>query len=450
MGSADMVRLPLSLALMIHFSGWLTLIACLPMPLISLLVYSMIMYMHRQSKVVQEQFSKVTSRVQENLAGARVVKAHAAAHREQRDFRHESTKYMHESMKLALVMNFAWVAIAASVGLTILLVLWRGGLMVIGDRLPLADLVGFLVCVLMLAWPLAEFGWVLSLYQRGAAGMNRISEIFAEAPAIRDDEDTRHDLPPIQGAVAFDRVHFAYDGREVLHDIHFEIPAGRTVAIVGPTGGGKSSIVSLLTREYDPTAGRVTIDGIDARRIPVAQLRNAVGFVPQDLFLFSDTIRTNVTLGRPDAPDDAIDYACDVAQFRDTAAALEQGYDTLLGERGVNLSGGQKQRLTIARAIIRNPKILIMDDALSSVDTHTEEQILNALKEVTATRTSIIISHRVSTVQHADEILVITDGRITERGAHEHLLARGGVYADMYARQQLEDELEHENGETLP
>jgi len=442
MGSADMVRVPLSLALMVYFSAKLTLIACLPMPLVSLMVYAFVAYMHQQSRVVQEQFSKVTARVQENLAGARVVKAYGAAEREQRDFRKWSARYMRESMKLAVVMNFAWVSIGAVVGLAILLVLWRGGLMVINGHLLLGDLMGFLVCVIMLAWPLAQFGWVLTLYQRGAVSMNRISEVFAEVPSIRDDDRTRHDIPPIEGAIAFEHVYFGYGDRTVLNDVNFEIHAGQTVAIVGPTGGGKSSLASLLTREYDPVSGRVLVDGVDARQIPVAVLRDAIGHVPQDTFLFSDTVRANVTMGRPDATQEESDYACDVAQFRETVAGLDQGYDTLLGERGVNLSGGEKQRLAIARAIIRDPKILILDDALSSVDTDTEERILKRLEEVTTARTSILISHRVSTVQHADAIFVIEDGRLVERGTHRELLALGGVYAKMYARQQLEDELE--------
>jgi ATP-binding cassette subfamily B protein len=442
MGSVDMIRVPLSLAVMTYFSAKLTLITIIPMPLVSVMVYAFITYIHRQSGVVQDQFARVTSRVQENLAGARVVKAYAAASREERDFRKECEAYMRQSMGLALVTNFAWVSVGTVVGLTILLVLWRGGLLVINGQLPLGDLVGFMVCVMMLAWPLAQFGWVMTLYQRGAVGMKRISEILAEEPAIRDDADTRYDLPPVKGAVTFERVRFGFESRPVLHDINLSVPQGKTVAIVGPTGSGKSSIVSLLTREYDPAEGRVFIDGVDARRIPVAKLREAIGYVPQDTFLFSDTIRANVTLGRPDAAQTEIDYACRAAQLHETIEGLEQGYDTLLGERGVNLSGGQKQRLAIARAILRDPKILVLDDALSSVDTHTEERILNGLKEVTTQRTSVIISHRVSTVRHADEIVVVDDGRIVERGTHADLLALGGAYAAMHARQQLEAQLE--------
>lgn len=442
MGSVDMVRVPLSIGLMLYFSPGLTLVMAIPMPVVSAMVYGFITYIHRQSTVVQDQFAKVTSRAQENLAGARVVKAYAAAPREQLQFRRESEIYMRQSMKLGLVANFAWNSVGAIVGLTVLLVLWRGGLLVIEGRLLLGDLIGFMVCVIMLAWPLAQFGWVMTLYQRGAAGMKRISEVLAETPEIRDGAHTRHELPPIEGAITFEAVRFGFDGRNVLHDFDLEVSQGKTLALVGPTGCGKSSVVSLLTREYDPIEGRVLIDGVDAREIPVAQLRGAVACVPQDTFLFSDTIRANLLLGRGDAAQADVEQACRVAQINETIESLPQGYDTLLGERGVNLSGGQKQRLALARAILRNPRILILDDALSSVDTHTEERILAGLGEVAAKRTSILISHRVSTVQHAGEIVVVDEGRIVERGTHADLLARGGIYAAMYARQQLESQLE--------
>jgi len=343
-----------------------------------------------------------------------------------------------------VIMSIAWPMIGMVVGGTILLILWQGGKMVIQGGLTLADLTAFMVCVIMLAWPLAQFGWVLTLYQRGAVSMNRISEILNTKPEICDGAQTQEAAAVTRGGIRFEDVSFAYNGIEVLRDIDFEIPPGRTVAIVGPTGSGKTTLMALLTREYDPTQGRILIDGQDLRIIPLEQLRRAIGYVPQDTFIFSESIRENLRLGRPEADDAALRRACDTAQFTEALDETPAGLDTLLGERGINLSGGQKQRLTLARAILCDPIVLILDDALSSVDTHTEERILEGLRDVMATRTSIIISHRVSTVRQADQILVVDDGRIVERGQHEDLLSLNGIYAQMHRRQLLEAALEEE------
>lgn len=442
MGAIDMIRLPMALALMIYMSPWLTLLSLVPLPLITLLVYLFISFMHRQSERVQAQYAVITARAQENLAGARVVQAYGIEEREAESFQAECTKYLRENMKLASVMSLAWPMIGLTVATMILLVLWRGGVMVIEERLALEDYTGFIVCMLMLVWPLAEFGWIMTLYQQGAVGMNRIDEILAERPAIADGPQIQPELRVVRGGIRFENVSFAYADRPVLNAIDFDIPAGKTVAIVGPTGSGKSTVASLIAREYNPTTGRILIDGQDILKYPVHALRNALGYVPQDTFLFSASIRENLCFGRPDASVELMDAACDVAQFTETVAQLSEGYDTLLGERGINLSGGQKQRLAIARAVIRDPKILILDDALSSVDTQTEEAILMRLKRVMAARTSLIVSHRISTIRHADLIVVIDGGRIVERGAHDALVAHGGLYARMYDRQLLERELE--------
>ena len=442
MGTIDMIQLPLTLAVLAWFSSRLLLYMLIPLPFVSVIVYFVIMYMHHQSQRVQAQYADLTARVQENLSGARVVQAYGIGGRETASFTAESESYMRENVKLAAVMSLAWPLIGLIVGLMIVLVLWLGGLMVINGGLALDDFTGFVVAMLLLLWPLVEFGWILTLYQRGIVGMARMNEIFSEKPSVRDDEDTEPGFTVTRGGIRFDDVSFSYDSRHVLHKLDFSILPGQTVAIVGPTGAGKTTIVSLIMREYNATAGAVYIDDLDVRRIPLRSLRHAVGYVPQDTFLFSESIRENVAFGKPDATDEQVRYACEVAQLVETIDSLPNGIDTLLGERGVNLSGGQKQRVAIARAVIADPKILILDDAMSSVDTQTEEKILQRLRLVMEQRTSIIISHRISTVRDADLILVIDDGRIVERGSHESLLALGGLYADLHERQLLEQELE--------
>jgi ATP-binding cassette subfamily B protein len=444
MGGVDMLRIPFTLAMMFYISLPLTLMSLIPLPFVSIVVYFMVMYMHRQSKKVQERFSVVTSSAQENLSGARVVKAYASADREVARFEAASKDYMRESLRMNSVGAIAWVVIPMMVGVSILIIIGKGGMMVINGEIGIDDLTAFTLLTLGLTWPLAQFGWILNLYQRGSVSMKRILDIMAETPEIADANDTRRDVQSLDGRIVFENVSFGFDDRPVLKDISFAVNPGETLAVVGPTGSGKSTIVSLITREYDPRSGRVLVDDIDAREVPLATLRGAIGYVPQDGFLFSDSVRANLTFGRVDASGELIDSASDISQFGPTVPDLPKGLDTLLGERGVNLSGGQKQRLTIARAIVREPAVLVMDDALSSVDTHTEEEILKRLKDFSAKRTTVLIAHRLSSIQHADQILFLNDGVIAERGTHDELLALDGAYADLYRRQLLEDELEHE------
>lgn len=442
MGTIDMIQLPLTVAVLVYFSPRLLMYALIPLPFVSVIVYFIIMYMHRQSQRVQAQYADLTASVQENLSGARVVQAYGIGDREKKRFSEESERYMRENVKLAAVTSLAWPLISLIVGLMVVLVLWLGGRMVINGRLALDNFTGFIVAMLMLLWPLVQFGWILTLYQRGIVGMGRINDIFREEPSVRDDENTQEDFEITRGSIDFNAVSFAYNSSCVLEDIAFSIQSGQTVALVGPTGAGKTTIVSLLLREYDVTAGELLVDGLDVRRIPLRALRQAIGYVPQDTFLFSESIRSNILFGKPDATDEEVRHAIEVAQLTETVEALPDGLDTLLGERGVNLSGGQKQRLAIARAVVADPAILVLDDAMSSVDTHTEERILQGLRGVMEQRTSILISHRISTVRDADFILVIDDGRIVERGTHDTLLALGGLYADLHERQLLEEELE--------
>jgi ATP-binding cassette subfamily B protein len=468
MGTVDMVRIPATLGVMIWLSPKLTLVTMIPLPFVSLLAYGFIRYMNKQSKVVQELFSTMSSRMQENLAGSRVVKAYGIADRESRSFFRDADDYMRANIKLVSIMSGALPLVAVLVGIFVIIIMGQGGTMVIRGDLSLGNLTSFIICMVMLAFPLAQLGYVLTLYQRGAVSMARIGTIMAEPV---EDRGGAEDIE-IEGAITFENVGFSYEvfamrdkrkrkseadrqekrdqpiaTTEVLKDLSFEIAPGQTVALVGPTGSGKSTLAGLITRAYDPTKGRIRVDGRDLKSIPLAALRAALGFVPQDPFAFSDSIRENLLLARPDATEDEVRAACDVAQLSEALERFPRGLDTLLGERGINLSGGQKQRLTLARAILRDPTVLVLDDALSSVDTHTEERILTGLQRVLADRTALIISHRVSTLRYADQILVLgeaPDGgyTITERGNHDALMSLDGAYAELYRRQLLEDAME--------
>lgn len=443
------VALAVTAIAMVSIDGRLTLYSLSVMPLITILFFVVRRGIEQRYRKVQDQFGIVSARAQENFSGIRVVKAYAQEEHELADFNRSNDEYLRMSINFARLNSVLWPSMYAISGLAVAILLWRGGVDVISGRIQLGALVRFNTYLVALSWPMIALGWTFNLFQQGIASMHRVREVTEALPAIDDSARTQPDALPTSGAVEFRDVTLAYDGTEVLHGISFAVPAGGSLAIVGPTGAGKSSIVNLIPRVYDVTGGQVLVDGVDVRDIPLAELRRVTGYVPQETFLFSVSVAENVRFGLEgeDARDPAeLEHALDVSQLGRDVADFPNGAETMIGERGVTLSGGQKQRAGIARAVARNPLILILDDALSSVDTNTEAEILKRLRQVMAGRTSIVIAHRISTIKDMDQILVVDGGRITERGTHQSLVALGGLYADMYRRQLLSEELSEDDG----
>lgn len=434
-----------AVAIMASMDWRLTLAALVPYPLVLVIVKRTSRQLMERTLKTQEGLAAMSSRVQENLSGIYVVQAYGREQAEIDAFTRLNEEFSAQNMELAKVRGMIMPVMRGVSTMTTLVVLWYGGLRVIGGVLSLGDLVAFIGYLHILAWPTMALGWMLSILQRGRAAMQRLETIFAAAPEIDDRDATPLDRP-LAGALAFRQVDFAYpgaaNGRRALADIDVELPAGAMLAVVGRTGSGKTSLVQLLPRLFDVSGGAVEIDGRDVRTIPLATLRGAIGYVPQDPFLFSRSLRDNIRFGAPAADDAAIAQVAAIAALDRDVAELPHGYDTIVGERGITLSGGQKQRVTLARALLIDPAILILDDALSSVDTETERRILQRLRGVMRDRTSILIAHRISTIMEADLIVVLDDGRVVEVGDHQSLLARGGVYADLFRRQRLAEELE--------
>ena len=463
-----------ALGFMLAISPKLTVFAFLPLPIASVIIQYFGRRIHERFERIQAMFSDISARAQENFSGARVIRAYVQEQSEIAAFENANQEYIRRSLGLVRLMGMLWPTLELMLGAAVVIVLWLGGREVLFHRMSVGDFVAFNTYMMQLTWPVIALGWVINIFQRGTASMVRIEEILSQQPEIKDEtvigssgdpvigssENLSHGSPDfalqspeapitrspdVVGEIEFRNLNFAYNGTAVLKDISLRIPAGSSLAIVGPTGSGKTTLVSLIPRIYDAAPGAVLIDGRPLRDFPLDSLRRNIGFVPQETFLFSDTIRENIAYGiaREDATPtlDEIKAAAEAANIAQDIESFPEGYNTTVGERGITLSGGQKQRTAIARALLRSPRILILDDALSSVDTHTEDKILNHLREIMRGRTTIFISHRISTARNADQIAVLVAGRIAELGTHDELIARNGYYTALAEKQQLEEEL---------
>ena len=447
-----------ALVFMLSISPWLTLFAFAPLPIFSIVVQYFGRRIHERFERIQAMFSDISARAQENFSGARLIRAYVQEEAEIEKFERDNTEYIGRSLKLVRLMGMLWPTLETLLGIAIVIVLFVGGREVLLHRITVGSFVAFNTYMVQLTWPIIALGWVINIFQRGTASMGRIHNIMSEQSEITDAAVPKTHTPTeFHGDIEFRNLSFRYgktlratesgNGRshgddEVLKNVNLRVPAGTSLAIVGPTGSGKSTLVSLIPRIYDASPGSLLIDGRPIREFPLAVLRRNIGFVPQETFLFSDTIRENIAFGAEDATLDEVRRAAEAASIGTEIESFPDGYNTLVGERGLTLSGGQKQRTAIARALIRSPRILILDDALASVDTQTEDRILNHLREIMQGRTTIFISHRVSTVRNADRIAVLHAGEIVEYGTHDELIERNGYYTDLYNKQLLEEELE--------
>jgi ATP-binding cassette subfamily B protein len=431
--------------MMLQIDKGMALTSLIAVPFIAGAVQHFGQKIHNLSKSVQDQFGNVSARVQENIAGVRVVRAFTREQNEVETFKSLNREYVKRNRALIRMSAIFHPALHALIGVMFVFVFFVGSRKIIAGTMSLGAFVAFQFYLGRMIWPLIALGWVINLFQRGMAAMKRLHEVWVVEPDIRDEGNEETPVAPIAHADLDIRdLTFTYDGasRPALRDISFSARPGQTVGIVGRTGSGKSTLLALITRTFEPPPGTVFIDGQPVETIPIRELREWIGMVPQETFLFSESIAENIRFGRETAPDDDVAAAARQAGLTDDVAAFPQGLATVIGERGITLSGGQKQRTAIARALVRDPAILILDDSLSAVDTHTEERILEELRAVRKGRTAIIVSHRVSSVKDADHIVVLDDGSIIERGTHDQLVSRGGYYADLYRRQTIEDELE--------
>lgn len=430
-----------ALYFLLHISPTLTLFALAPLPVASILVQSLGRKIHDRFERIQAMFSDISAQAQENFSAARLVRAFAQEEAQIAGFDASNREYVRRGLRLVQLMGMLWPTLEFMLGIAMVIVLFVGGHQVLSHRISVGQFTAFTLYTLMLTWPMIAIGWVVNLFERGTASVTRIHELLVEEPSI-DDRDAKLDQRhAIEGKIEFRHLSFSYGGAEVLKDISLRIPAGSSLALVGLTGAGKTTLVNLIPRLYDAAPGTVLIDGRPVREYPLQELRKSIGFVPQETFLFSETIRENIVFGAPDAGVNEMLDAAQAAHIRKEFEEFPRGFETMVGERGLTLSGGQKQRSSLARALVCDPRILILDDALASVDTYTEERILEELRRRMEGRTTILISHRVSTVRNADRIAVLANGRIEELGTHEELLAKEGYYFSLCEKQKMEEEL---------
>ena len=436
------VTIAVAVTVMFVISPKLTWYTLIPMPLLAFSVFIVADMVHSRSDILQKQYSVLTSKVQEAVSGIRVLKAYVREDAEAEAFDAESAEYRVKSLDLAWI-EAAWRPVFLTlVGMSTIIVVWIGGSLAIAGEISIGNIAEYIIYVSMMTWPVASMGFVITMVQRAAASMTRLNDIFDATPSILTTD--KELASPIKGEITFDAVRFTHENNDkpALENVSFTVPAGTTFAIVGRTGAGKTTLVELIPRLLDVESGRLLIDGINIKDIPVGELRRAIGYVPQDVFLFSETLAENISFGQLGAPVEKIEQAALEADILANIESFEKGFETFVGERGITLSGGQKQRTSIARALIREPKILILDDALSAVDVETERTILGHLKSHFGKRTIGIVSHRISAVQDADLIIVLDDGKVIEQGNHASLLEEGGFYASLFTKQQLEKELE--------
>jgi len=440
----SLVMVLVAVSVMFVISPELTLYALLPMPVLAVSVFFMAQMVHERSEELQRQYSTLTSRVQEALSGIRVLKAYTREEAEAHAFEEESEHYKTRNLDLALVESAWRPAFLLLVGVSTIIVVWMGGRLVAEGVITIGNIAEYIIYISMMTWPVASLGFVITMIQRASASVIRLQTIMDTEPAIADGPKTDGTIQSIDGRISFEDVWYQYAGEDepALRGVTFDLPADATLAVVGRTGSGKSTLVRMIPRLLDPDRGHVRVDGRDIRSIPLETLRRHIGYVPQDVFLFSDTVANNIAFGELGVERDAVREAAAEADLLENVEEFPDGFDTFVGERGITLSGGQKQRTSIARALIRNPRILIFDDALSAVDTATERNILRSLRERKGSHTLVIVSHRLSAVQEADLILVMEHGEIVQRGTHDELVGEEGLYADLYEKQLLEEEIQ--------